>query len=373
MPLTDEFIFNIHKKEYLANIEIGICEDCNVVQNLNNTNMDKYYNDYVYSVGSSSFALQFMEDLASIIKEIYFPIQKNICVLEIGSGSGEQLNAFKNLGFDVIGIEPSNDLSDYANKNNIQTICDFFSPVILNVLPEKFKQVDCIISSYTFDHIPYLNETFDACKALLNANGVLIVEIHDLDLIMERKEFCLFEHEHYYYLNRYSAIEIFWKNGFEILTFDLLNESKKRANSLLIVAKKITNESKKISIDKAEYLNKIVYLQSNIQKTITKIDDWLFENKDKSIVAYGAGGRGVMTLAGLKNYSYFSYVVDQNPKGETIYTPKTHLSVYKPDKLSSENIDLIFIFSFGYTNEIIENLSLYGYKKSQFISLLDFM
>jgi SAM-dependent methyltransferase len=378
MPFTDEFIvLNEKKNEYIADVKIGICNDCGIVQNLYNTNMDDYYNGYAYSVGSSGFALQFMEKLANKIKDTYLTSKnQKLYALEIGSGSGEQLKAFKNLGFEVIGIEPSKYLSDYSNnKNNVRAICDFFTPLILNVLPEEFKHVDCIVSSYAFDHIPYLNETLQTCKSILNDNGVLVVEVHDLDLIIERKEFCLFEHEHYYYLNRYSSYELFWENGFEILTFDLMPNSEKRGNSLLIVAQKRSEISLKMNLNNLDksYLKSINYLHKNVEEFISKVDDWLYQNKDKTIVAYGAGGRGVITLAGLQNSGFFSYVVDRNPKGLDILTPKTRLPVYTPDKLIENKADLVFIFSYGYTDEIIKDLTLHGYDASQFVSLLTFV
>ena len=70
-------------------------------------------------------------------------------------------------------------------------------------------------------------------------NGVLIIEVHDLDLISERNEYCLFEHEHYTYLNKETMHQFLTSNGFELITYNLLDESEKRANSLLVVAKKI--------------------------------------------------------------------------------------------------------------------------------------
>lgn len=372
MPFTDEFVTETSiGKEYLAPIEIGICTQCGTVQNLNDTNMDNYYYDYEYSVGASTFATSFMDVLAKRIKEEFFKNDSTPTVFEIGSGSGEQLMMFKKYGFSVLGVEPSEYLANYANLNNIDTVQDFFHSKMLDKIRKKFDSVDCIVSSYTFDHIPFIGETFEAISSILAPSGKLIVEIHDLDLIIDRKEFCLFEHEHYIYLNKITAEYVFNKNGFEIETFNLLNAKEKRGNSLLIVAQKKSNQ-KKISIDIDNELVKVQNLNKNTRSTIDKIDGWLEDNKNKKIVAYGAGGRGVMTLASLKNYEYFKYIVDKNPKGENIYSSKTHLPIYKPESIKEDKVDIVFIFSYGYFQEIVEELTQYGYTKKQFVSLLDF-
>jgi SAM-dependent methyltransferase len=372
MPLTDEFVNgNNIGKEYLFNIEIGICCNCGIVQNINDTNMDKYYKDYQYTIAGSKFANQFMDKIAYKIKKSYYSdIDYVPKLLEIGSGSGEQLMMFKKYGFEVIGVEPSEYLANYANLKDITTIQDFFHEEMLYKIN---SQVDCILSSYTFDHIPYINKTFDAIKSILKPNGKLIVEVHDFNLIVERREYCLFEHEHYIYLNKDTADFLFRKNGFQIITFDLLNDNEKRANSLLIVAQinKDRNEVE-LKFEPKKEIEKY-NLNFNIQNTINKIDEWLEKNKDKVVIAYGAGGRGIMTIAALKNYQVFKYIVDLNPKGNDIYSPKTHIPVKKTSFLLNEKADLIFVFSYGYFNEIVESLSIYGYQKEQFISLLDFI
>lgn len=69
----------------------------------------------------------------------------------------------------------------------------------------------------------------------------LIIEVHNLELIRQRNEFCLFEHEHYTYLNERTIKYLLNQNNFEVLTFNLLEENEKRANSLLLLPENLTN------------------------------------------------------------------------------------------------------------------------------------
>ena len=98
MPFTDEFIIQSEiGKEFIADIRIAICKNCGCTQNLNNTEMEEYYSDYTYSVQSSGFAIGFMETLANRVKENYFKLIPHPSIIEIGSGTGEQLLEFKKI------------------------------------------------------------------------------------------------------------------------------------------------------------------------------------------------------------------------------------------------------------------------------------
>jgi hypothetical protein len=72
MPFTDEFLKQEEiGKEFLGDIEIGICRNCGTVQNLKDTDMASYYNDYSYTVQLSNFAMQFMKNFATTITTKY--------------------------------------------------------------------------------------------------------------------------------------------------------------------------------------------------------------------------------------------------------------------------------------------------------------
>lgn len=374
MPFTDEFVKKEDTgSEYIQDIEIAVCKKCGSTQNIYDTDMSDYYNDYTYSVQSSGFAVNFMKTLAGRIRENYFKQRENLKVMEIGSGTGEQLLEFKNTGCEVLGVEPSEELSEYANSIGVKTITAFFDENIMKLIGEDFKKADVVITSYTFDHIPYPVEVLKVIHEILNDDGVLVIEVHDLELIRRRNEFCLFEHEHYTYLNDETMTALLNENGFEVETFDILNSKEKRANSLLVVAKK---SKTKLSgkTDVAAQIKKLTDLNSNIQNSIKQIDNWLLENKDSFIAAYGAGGRGIMTIAALNNQDRIRYIADKNPKSENIFAPKSHIPVFGIDELGKNRVDKILVFSFGYYDEIVKELGeKFGYRPEQFFSLLELL
>ena len=374
MPLTDDFVTGDQVgEEFLGDIDIALCAQCGCAQNRNNTDMADYYNDYTYTVQSSGFAITFMSTLARRIKDRYFAGQAAPRVIEIGSGSGEQLLEFKKLGFRVLGVEPSKKLADYANSIGIPTLHAFFDEHTAALLPAEFSAAELIVSSYTFDHIPQPVSVLQTIHALLSTDGIMVHEVHDLELIRQRNEYCLFEHEHYTYLNERTMAHVVSTNGFNVDTFLLLSQQEKRANSLLVAARKV-EQAIPLAVDVGAEAAALLQLSRNVQASIGRISAWLAANQGQRIVAYGAGGRGVMTIAALPDCSGLAYVVDKNPKAEQICTPKSHLPVFGIERLGVERADRILVFSFGYYQEIVQELGQrYGYHPDQFLSVLDLL
>ena len=379
-PFTDDFINKTQiGKEFLYDIDIYICKDCKTVQTQHNVDVGDYCEDYQYSVGASTTASDFMKILAENLKTIYYANKDGKKVLEIGSGDGQQLLAFKNTGCEVLGYEPSSVLCDVASKKGIASIQGLFTADSVKLLPSEFKEVDIIMLSYTFDHLPDPRGFINTCGKILNKKeGLLVVEIHDLQKIVERKEYCLFEHEHSIYLTQQTAINLCRSEGFEIVNFNLVQEKDRRANSLIFVAtpsasvfakNAVNSETPKSYNDIEFYKN----LAEEIYNGIDKLDQYVAKakNSNKTIAGYGGGGRGVMTLSAMKNASILKFLVDKKPKGDNLFVPKSAIPLVDLEYLRLNPVDEIIVFSFGYFNEIKVDLQKIGYKDDQLHSFID--
>ena len=379
MPFTDDFIEENKKgTEFLYPINIYYCKDCDTVQTQHDVAVDEYYEDYQYSVGESAFATEFMNGIAKEVLNKYFANASNIKVLEMGSGDGGQLVPFKNSGCNVLGYEPSSFLVEVAAKKGVPSVQGLFNEAAIPNLPDDFKDVDIILLSYTFDHIPDPIDFLNAVHKILNKErGILIIENHDVQKIFERKEYCLFEHEHSIYLTKQTAISLAKQNGMEVIDFDVLPENKRRANSLVFVMTKQGSDFSNQAINKfdlPQYKDTGFYTEqaSLIYKGINKFESYINNAvlQGKKLAGYGAGGRGIMTLAALNNAGKLEYLVDKKPKKENVFSPKSHLPVYKINHLATERVDEIIVFSFGYMEEIKADIIKLGYRENQIISML---
>jgi 2-polyprenyl-3-methyl-5-hydroxy-6-metoxy-1,4-benzoquinol methylase len=382
MPLTDDFIpSEKFGQEFRHDIDVFLCDKCLTAQTQHDVDMGDYYDDYQYAVGGSKTASRFMRLLAGNLASKYFGGQKGKKVLEVGSGDGMQLLAFKELGAQVLGYEPSSALTGAAESRGIPTIHGLFTPDSVRLLPADFQRPDVVMLSYTFDHLPQPREFIAASRSILNPEtGLLVVEIHDLQKIFERQEYCLFEHEHTIYLTTATAAALCAREGMRIVDFDLVPEADRRANSLIFVA---TPNDSQIARDfpaaspsvPAEFSEPSFYQRQAqlIQRGIANLDSFVnrVTGGGKSIAGYGAGGRGVMTLAAMQTATKLRYLVDKKPKREGLVVPKSGIPLTGLAALKDSPVDEILVFSFGYMREIQEDLAALGYRSDQFHSLLD--
>jgi SAM-dependent methyltransferase len=375
MPLTDDFITieNPDRKEYLSDIRIFECTNCGLVQNPADFDHEGYYQDYQYSSGHSSFVQTFMRHYAEVVCNTFEQLhhQRPATVLEIGSGDGEQLKHFKLLSVSrVLGIEPSEFLAQIAIASGIPTQVDLFGAHSINKVAETF---DICLSSYTLDHVRSPIEYLQAAYAMLNEGGILTFEVHNLDKIIERTEYCLFEHEHTIYLGPDAAANLIRSQGFEIISINPLLSSEVRGNSLIVIAKKVTPcLYKNISGNKLH--NPLLEsLNSRIKATVVCLDTWIDSlPTSNDLVGFGAGGRGVMTLAALSNSNRFKALFDSNYNSNRYLTPKTRIPIVGPDGWQRFSDAYCLVFSFGYFDEIKNQLIEKGFSSKKILSLADF-
>lgn len=90
-------------------------------------------------------------------------------ILEIGCSSGFMMDAFKSIGANCIGVEPSGAFSDYLESQGYE--------VYEEVGDIKDKKFDVIANFFVFEHIRDPFRFLSDCYNLLNEGGVIICEI----------------------------------------------------------------------------------------------------------------------------------------------------------------------------------------------------
>ncbi len=380
MPLTDDFVpQSMFGSEFRCDLNLYVCEDCATVQTRHDVSGQEYYKDYRYSVAGSATASRFMRLLAeSVVRRCGTADPARRRILEIGSGDGSQLLAFKQLGWQVLGYEPSAILAQSAEQRGVPTIRGHFDLSFKPELPNDFHTVDVLLLSYTFDHLAHPREFLAAARSLLRPDsGILVVEVHNLEDIFKRREYCLFEHEHTIYLTAASAASLAAREGFKVLDYDPVPGNERRANSLIFVATPQGADQSRPAVLPLEPAKAGFYERQAalIQQGIANLDCFVdhIAASGGTIAGYGAGGRGVMTLASMQSAAKVSYLVDRRFDRPGLVAPKSGVPVSGLSKLKESPVDKILVFSYGYMDEIRSELAAYGYKPDQFHSLIDVM
>ncbi len=381
IPFTDELLSKERLgQEFLWPVRIWYCRSCNVSQTLHDVTVGDYYHQYQYTVSSSSFIQEFMRLLAEQTWQVC-GLKRGDRVLEVGSGDGMQLSYFQKLGAEVFGFEPSATLAQQSLRLGVRVAQRLFDSNGIENIPASLLPVNVILLTYTFDHLPEpMSFVADIRKVIDPRRGVLIIEVHDLQKIFERNECCLFEHEHTIYCTEATLQRLLARAGFAVISTSLLSESQRRGNSLLLLAAPEGSDLAARAMGKFELAR---FGQERTYKEFGELAKVRLgrlaqyarsrRQEGRTLAGYGAGGRGVITMAmaGLDS-SIISYLCDRNTAFHGLYTPRSHVPVVGPEYLLANPTDEVIVFSFGYMNEIRRQLGAYtdGGKLTSFLDLM---
>jgi hypothetical protein len=257
--------------------------------------------------------------------------------------------------------------------------CLFMAETVAEI-PAELCPADVVVLTYTFDHLPEPLPFLQAVRTVLEPRrGVLVIEVHDLEQIMERRETCLFEHEHSIYLTSDSFARLLDRAGFELLTTELLPAEERRGNSLLVVAapKGTEHVADPLPALGRDFDRWETYASfgEDVERSHAGLRDWVRGRRaaGETVAGWGAGGRGVMTLAytGLTSDDV-DYLVDSNPHAHGHLAPGSHVPVVAPEHITAAPVDHLIVFSYGYMDEIREHVHELG-AEPEIVSVLDLL
>ncbi len=359
----------------LADLPIAFCSDCNMVQRVGDGDLSDYYRGFTYTVGGSRFVHRFVNALAAYIMDAVSPQGQRgpLRVLDIGCNTGEQLMAFRDLGCDVIGVEPASALAMIAAGRGLSVRNAAFDSELAETLYREHGSLDVVISTFTLDQVDDPLGFLRGVRQLVRPmTGLVVLEVHNIDVIYQTKEIALFDREHSIYPDCDSLGALLNLAGLEIIETNFLPAALCRENSLLVIAKHATDltgviETNHQQRDFRGHLEAFQEIATGIDNLSRFIDDCI--KCGIRLAGYGAGYRGIMYCSLVPNASAFAYFVDGNPALHDSRMPKSELPVYAPEHLQTDPVDYIVVFSHGYFQEIVSTCEALGYPKSALISL----
>lgn len=348
-------------------LKVFVCSNCFLVQSGYDIPPNHIYKEYPYFSSYSESWLQHAKTYSQMIKG-KLNLNKNSFVVEIASNDGYLLKNFKDFQIPYIGIEPSENIAEYAITNGINTICDFFTYNLSKEISRKYGKADLIIGNNVFAHVPNINDFVCGIKNLLAPNGVLTLEFPYLKNLIDLNQFDTIYHEHFFYYSLLSATNILESQGLKI--FDI-EELITHGGSLRLYATHIENNRYKISEKlkkkmqeelKLKYNDLEIYksFKEKVYKTKFKILNVLIDikTKNKSIAAYGAPAKGntLLNFCGI-SVDFIDFTVDKNPLKQNTLLPGSHIPVLNPEVIYHKKPDYILILPWNLKNEIMNQLS----------------
>lgn len=368
-PLCESYrtTAELQQMEAFYPLRVYVCDRCFLVQLAEFVSPDDIFSEYAYF---SSYSDTWLEHMRSYTQQMItrFRLGAQSHVVEIASNDGYLLQYFVEQGIPALGIEPAANVAAVAKKKGVPTLVEFFGEETARRLLAADKAADLLVGNNVLAQVPDLNDFVEGMRILLKQTGLVTMEFPHLARLMDGNQFDTVYHEHFSYFSFLTVEKIFAAHGLTV--FDV-EELSTHGGSLRIYVKHSADASKPVSnnvnlLRQSEEAAGLTCLESyatfaqRVQRTKWKLLEFLIRIKgeDKSIVGYGAPGKGntLLNYCGIRS-DFLDYTVDRNPYKHGKFLPGTHIPIFAPEKIGETRPDYVLILPWNLKEEIMDQLS----------------
>lgn len=380
MPLAGGFLKSEQfAEEKLYPLHVAFCRDCTLVQVPQAIPPTTLFRDYFYFSSAIKTLVEHCAKWAQENYERFLKDRSSPSVFEIGCNDGVMLKPFAALGVKAVGVDPAANVVKSVKQEGFTIINDFFNEDVAKRIRAEHGQFDLLTSSYSFAHIDDMMSVGKGVAELLKDDGAFVFEVYYLGTLMEEMQYDMIYHEHCNYYSLKALQNFLGQYGMEI--FDVSFTPGVRSGAARFYAQKKGGKHeameavRKMERDEIEkgYHAEEIFLQYGKKINGTKVQ--LLEvlqrlkSEGKTIIGYGASGRGtmIMNYCGIDG-KYLDYVVDDAPAKHGFFTPGTHVEIVPWERVNAGKFpEYALLFAWSFMNEVLKKRTDYTARGGKFI------
>jgi methylation protein EvaC len=378
MPIANGFLrketFN---DEFFFEMEVGFSENLSLFQLNEHPKPEKMFNEnYPFFSGSSSQMKDHFRLYSENLKKMFS--KTKVKIIEIGSNDGTMLKNFDKDRYDILGFEPSKNVSDKANSNGVNSLNQFFNQKNIENLRSHLGNTDIIYASNVICHVPDLDDLIKSVDRLLSKNGIFVFEEPYLGSMFDKISYDQIYDEHIFMFSISSVKKIFDLYDFEIV--DALPQTTHGGSMRYFIKRKNQGEitSNLLSLIEKEKINKIDSIEKCIEfkkncelsKAKVKSDLGKYKNDGKSICGYAATSKSTTILNYCDiDYKIIDYICDTTPEKIGKFSPGMHIPIVDMSHFNNNTTDVAYLFAWNHKHEIFKKEKNYKGKWFSHVSL----
>ncbi len=342
-----------------------VCEACWLVQLTHVETPPHFDENYAYFSSYSKSWLKHAEAYA-VAMTARLGLTAQSLVVELASNDGYLLQYFKRAGVPVLGVEPSRNVAEHANRvHGIESIVDFFGVPLARRIAKERGLADLIAGNNVLAHVPDINDFVAGVPVILKPDGTVTFEFPHLLRMLKEGQFDTIYHEHFSYLSLLAVERVFARHGLEVYGVE---ELPTHGGSLRVYArhkgaavrdKTLEATRDKVRADEAAAgLHTLApYRTFRGVPATRKCDllDFLIDarRRGKTVVGYGAPAKGNTML----NYcgvgpELLPFTTDLSAAKQGMYLPGVNIPVKSPAEIDAARPDYVLILPWNLREEI---------------------
>lgn len=345
-PLADTFLPEELQlgPEVCYPLHLGSCQACGHVFTLYPVSPEDRYQkqDYSYDSSNSQVSISHFKEFSDAVLS-NTNLNRDALIVDIGSNVGTLLSHFKDAGFpNVLGVEPSKNISQFAIGAGIPTLNEFFDSNAAESIG-KVGQVDILLSSNVVNHADDLPALLRNAKGVLSPTGIFVFEVPYLLDLIHRTAFDTIYHEHVHYYGIKPLAACLQREGFSIYKVERLEYMCGSIRVFARVGGPLADDVVRLVADEDAFglYDTATYsaFMTRVQAVKFTVNDYLWKVRSKGgkIIGIGAATKGNTFL----NYcrldgDLISYIADASPLKIGKRTPGSHIPIIDDDQIDGD-------------------------------------
>lgn len=357
------------------------CDTCGLVQLVDVIDPEVLFRNYIYVTGTSETIAAHNRSYARTVVDL-LQLGPGSLVVEAASNDGSLLTCFRDLGVRVLGVEPAENIAALAAARGIRTEVTFFDREAGPRLRGIHGPAQALIGNNVLAHVDDPAGFLAGAKALLAADGLVIVEVPDLTQMLDRTEYDTVYHEHLCYFSISSMLRLCTAVGLSVVRVDHVPV---HGGSLRIYAGRAEDQAGHdpavLRMAEAEREAGVTSRtrwerfarDAETQRAALLTELRKLKQAGKTIAGYGAPAKGTTLL----NYcgigtDLLPFTVDRSPLKTHMRIPGVHIPVLPVETILETQPDYLLILAWNFADEIMSQQAEYRRRGGRFLLPIPF-
>src|SRR3990167_3769258 len=233
-PFANALLKESSAKDPTYPLALMYCKECALVQLTHRADEEDLFSMYVWVTGTSKkiheFAPIFRDRLIERTKD-----PKQGYVLEIASNDGTLLKPFKEAGYEVLGVDPAQNIAEMAIQPRIPTRALFWGKETAEKLVAEKGPARTLFARNVLPHVSDQRDFVEGLAHALDEEGTLAIEVHYAGVILRELHYDSIYHEHHCYFSIKSLERLLNEYG---LYLSDIEKSPISGGSIIVYVKK---------------------------------------------------------------------------------------------------------------------------------------
>lgn len=352
-PIADAYTATPEQNSPTYPLEIAVCAKCRLVQLLEIVDVDLFGTGYSFYSSASAPLSAYHADYAAKVRLRWGHLAGR-GVVEIGCNDGDLLRHFA-ADYPAIGIDPAIGPATAARNRGLEVEVRSFGLHEAYELRDRRGRQGLIFANHVLAHVSNVGDVLAGIAALLDDDGVAMVEVQYLPDLLVANGFDLVYHEHRNFFSLSSLENAALRWNLHIVAAELTD---RQAGSLRVTLSKRANAHGNWTVDHLRgsegWLtgwSAYAGVQGRVDRIRQRLLNLIDANATTGTVAgYGAPAKAttLLNFCGL-TADVIEWVVDTTAAKQGRYIPGTRIPIIAPEHAPTPDAYLMLAHNYART------------------------